>query len=240
MNKIKTNINNRKLADILSDLNLNISTNPKGTDKGDYKTYVKGFYEKEFAPRKTNKNKILEVGVRSGASIALWANFFDNAEIIGVDVESVGSLVGPLGEYLNYSSVKFFCEDAYSQEFADSITDSFDILIDDGPHSLASQKKFLQLYLPKMSEDGVLIIEDIQRNYRDIYQLTKTLPKGNKFIFEIYDFRKYSRTYDDFLFVVRHNKTGKNYFLRKNYLRFKLALILLGSVYRRIKKFLGI
>ena len=48
MNTINGN-SQKSLMSILRDMNLNISTNPRGTDKGDFKTYVKGFYEKELA-----------------------------------------------------------------------------------------------------------------------------------------------------------------------------------------------
>ena len=38
---------------------------------------------------------------------------------------------------------------------------NFDIIIDDGPHSLESQLKFIDLYYPKTNLGGVVIIEDI-------------------------------------------------------------------------------
>lgn len=230
------NWSNKKLAELLVKLDLNISSNPRGTDKGDYKTYIRKFYESEFSRRQSDKNRLLEIGVRSGASLALWANYFKDVEIIGADVEDVGTHVGPVPEYLDYPSINFYCDDAYSQKFAESLTGNFSIMIDDGPHSLASQKQFLKLYLPKLKEDGVLIIEDIQRAYRDSHQLMETLPRGNKYIFEIYDFRSESRTGDDFLFVVRHNKSGERYFSRKMYVKFRSLLSWIAVPYRRIKR----
>ncbi len=232
------NRTNRRLVELLSELNLNLSSNPLGTDKGDFKTYVRGFYESEFGRRQFEHIRLLEIGVRTGASVALWANYFQNVEIIGLDVEAVGTAAGPIKEYLDYPSVKFYCSDAYSPEFAQSLAGSFSIMIDDGPHSLVSQKRFLDLYLPKLDEGGVLIIEDIQRDYRDCYQLMKALPKGNKFIFEIYDFRAESGAGDDFLFVVRHNKSGKSYLARKMYLKLRLLFSWIAAPYRRIKRFL--
>jgi len=229
---------NSGLAELLADLNLNISSNPRGTDKGDFKTYVRGFYETEFNRRRFDKNRLLEIGVRSGASLALWANYFKDTEIIGVDVENVGTDAGPVQEYLDYESITFVCGDAYSQQFSHSLPGKFSIMIDDGPHSLASQKRFLELYLPRLEEGGVLIIEDIQREYRDSYQLMKALPGGDKCTFEIYDFRARSRTGDDFLFVVRHNKSGESYLMRKNYVRLRSLMSWIGVPYRRIKRFL--
>lgn len=226
----------KKLNELLKELDLNISSNPRGTDKGDPKSYVHGFYETEFSRRQFEKNRLLEIGVRTGASLALWANYFENVEIFGADVEDIGTDAGPVPVYLNYPSINFFCSDAYSQEFAQSLCGSFSIIIDDGPHSLVSQKRFLELYLPKLEEDGVLIIEDIQRDYRDCHQLMKALPKGNKFVFEVYDFRAKSKTGDDFLFVVRHNKSGESYLLRKNYIKYKSLSSWTVGACRRIKR----
>ena len=223
----------RTLIEILRDLNLNISTNPRGTDKGDSKTYVKGFYEKEFGSRRDARNRLFEIGVRSGASMALWANYFKDAEIIGADIEPVGAPAGPLKEYVDYPSVRFFCRDAYSAEFADELAGKFTILIDDGPHSLASQKRFLELYLSKLDEDGVLIIEDVPRAYRSSFQFMMMLP-GDKFVFETYDFRAISKTGDDFLFVVRHNKSGESLAARKAYLAARCALSYLAAPLRRL------
>lgn len=233
MNNINRKIDS-SLMNILSGMNLNISTNPRGTDKGDFKTYVKGFYENEFGARKMDKNRLFEIGVRSGASIALWANFFKDVEIIGVDVEEVGTDVGPLKEYVDYPCVKFFCQDAYSSEFANSLTGKFSIMIDDGPHSLSSQKRFIELYLSRLDDDGVLIIEDVQREYRDSFQLMMMLP-GNKYLFETYDFRSQSKTCDDFLFVVRHNINNQSQTFNKVHLTIMCVLSWISVPLRRLK-----
>jgi hypothetical protein len=205
--------NKATLAEILRDLNLNLSTNPKGTDKGSHKTYISGFYEAEFGRRRNKKNRLLEVGVRTGASIALWANYFKDIEIFGLDIESVGSSAGPMPEYLDYPNVKFLCTNAYDPAVAKDLDLKFSILIDDGPHSLASQKEFIDLYLSKLTKDGVLIIEDIQGGYFHCYELMKRLPKG--FAFEIYNFSKKSGAYDDVLFVVRCGSDVIDDYIRK-------------------------
>ena len=230
---MNTEKNNRTLIQILSELDLNLSSNPRGTDKGDYKSYVSGFYESEFSKRRVEHNRLLEIGVRSGASLALWANYFLSIEIIGVDIVEVGSSVGPVKEYLDYPSVLFCCKDAYSQDVADTFEGDFSILIDDGPHSLSSQIRFLELYLPKLAEDGVLIVEDILRSYRDCYQLMKALPRGNKYLFEIYDFDSIKED-GGFLFVVRHNKSGKRYLGQKAYLMFRTLIEWMKVLFRRL------
>ncbi len=230
-----TTQNNRNLTQILFDFNLNLSQNPRGTDKGDYKSYVNGFYEKEFEKRKGLKNRLLEVGVRSGASVALWANYFSSIEIIGVDIVDVGTPNGPQKEYLDYPFVEYFVSDAYDENFANSLSGEFSILIDDGPHSLSSQKRFLELYLPKLSKDGVLVIEDVIRSYRDCFALARTLPNGNKYTFEVYNFDEIKKD-GGCLFVVRHNNSNKIYLWRNFKLLIHCVLDLAKVLIRRISR----
>jgi len=35
-------------------------------------------------------------------------------------------------------------------------------MLDDGPHTLESMKQFIKLYSQIMTDDGILIIEDVQ------------------------------------------------------------------------------
>lgn len=46
----------------------------------------------------------------------------------------------------------------------------FDIIIDDGLHTIGGQYYSFQNLLPKLKEDGIYIIEDIQR--KDEFQAT--------------------------------------------------------------------
>jgi predicted O-methyltransferase YrrM len=226
---------NPTLIQILNDLNLNLSKNPRGTDKGDYKSYISNFYETEFSILRKNKIRLLEIGVRSGASLALWANYFENIEIVGLDISEIGTPIGPVKEYIDYTSIQFYCKDAYSQEVADTFNGKFQILIDDGPHSLTSQIRFLELYLNKLDDNGILIIEDILFGYRDCYQLMKSLPKGNRYLFEIYNFEKIKQD-GGFLFVVRHNPERKYFLFKKGYLIMRSIIELLNVLIGRIKR----
>ena len=169
--------------------------------------------------------------------MALWANFFIDAEIIGLDVEDVGTTAGPVKEYIDYPSVSFYCKDAYDPEFAASIEGKFTILIDDGPHSLSSQLIFIELYLSKLDKEGVLIIEDIQGGYRDIFRLINAMPmKGYKF--EVYDFTSRG-SYDDLLFVVRHNDDNANQLLQKIYILARCALSYLAIPFKKMNKIIN-
>jgi cephalosporin hydroxylase len=162
----------KTLQEILKEYNLNITTNPRyGTDKGTPKTFVDGFYQEKFEPLRNKKITLVEIGVRSGASLKLWKEFFSKrATIIGIDNFKFLQELGGTKEEKLYvedwlsDGVQFVDSDAYTQEMVDKIDGGIDILIDDGPHTPESHQKLLELYLPKMNKGGYVIIEDVSYN----------------------------------------------------------------------------
>lgn len=134
-----------------------------GTDK-DVHPYVDEFYEENFIRFKNRKITLVEIGVRGGASLSLWRNYFINAKkIYGLDnLETNNSHSIPVNEkWVSGENVEYLIGDAYNQEVADKIPNNIDIFIDDGPHSIESHIRAIELYLPKMSKNGLFIIEDI-------------------------------------------------------------------------------
>lgn len=160
----------KTLSQIIKDNNLEISKDPisgivSGTDKGNPKSYIDEFYEEKFFPLKDKSITLVEIGVRDGASICLWKNYFSNrTKIYGIDslIHLTQTSDYPLNrEWLIGDNVNFIDADAYLQETVDKISGKIDILIDDGPHSFESHIKLLELYIPKMNNNGMIIIEDI-------------------------------------------------------------------------------
>jgi hypothetical protein len=83
----------------------------------------------------------------------------------------------------------------------------YDIMIDDGPHTLESMIFFIKNYLPLLSENGILIIEDIG-NMEWTNILINSIPPEfvNKTSHEIYDLRNIKNRWDDVLLVIEYNK----------------------------------
>ena len=74
-------------------------------------------------------------------------------------------------------------------------------MLDDGPHTLDSMKKFIKLYSQIMTSDGILIIEDVQSwDWIDI--LKKEVPDELKQFIKIYDLRPNKNRYDDIVFTI--------------------------------------
>lgn len=162
----------KKLKEIIQEHNLDIETNPRyGTDKGYPKSYVDEFYEDKFLPLIDSEITLVEIGVRSGASLKLWSEYFSKANIIGIDnLSDFNNHQVPINEnWTSSDKVTFIDANAYSQETIDKIGGKIDVLIDDGPHTFESHIKLLELYIPKMSSNGMIIIEDISYDPNELY-----------------------------------------------------------------------
>ena len=74
-------------------------------------------------------------------------------------------------------------------------------MLDDGPHSLESMKQFINLYSQIMTDDGILIIEDVQSwDWIDI--LKNEVPANLRKFIKIYDLRQNKNRYDDIVFTI--------------------------------------
>ena len=95
--------------------------------------------------------------------------------------------------------------DAYSVDFfRNNIGNKpfkFDFLLDDGPHTLDSMKKFIQLYSRVMADDGILIVEDVQ-SWDWIEHLKAVVPEPLKQYVKVYDLRANKGRYDDIVFTI--------------------------------------
>lgn len=155
------------------------------------------FYDDEFLPLKNKSLKILEIGVQMGGSHRLIHDYFSNSEIYGVDIRPKWNGESPD----NFKRLNLYYFDAYDLgKFNLSFKDKkFDIIIDDGPHTLESQIIAINNFTDFLSPNGVLIIEDVKT--RNLEELKN---KSNK-EFKIIDFSKQSKRHDDILIIWRND-----------------------------------
>lgn len=132
--------------------------NPFYTDKEFYHNYITEYYGYEFANKRDIPLSILEVGMYRGGSVRLWLEWFNEASIVGIDNNPsyfIGEITNP--------RAKVLFEDGYSPAVVNKFQDeSFDYIIDDGPHSLESQITVVKLWANKLKSGGKFIIEDIR------------------------------------------------------------------------------
>lgn len=170
------------------------------TDKNTTHNYVDGFYEQEFSKYRDKEIKILEIGIASGHSLLLWDRYFPNhAGIYGVDNYG-GNIVREARET---EKIFITIDNAYTERVAKNLP-SFDIIIDDGPHTLESMISCINLYLPKLNKGGVLVIEDVQSiDWIPVLSSVFAKIKSETDEFDLIDLRKTKGRYDDLMFVVR-------------------------------------
>ena len=183
----------------LLELYKNNRKNYLDTDKEDPNhRYISKFYSDEFAKYKDKKINLLEIGLGSGGSLILWSDYFKEANITGIDSGTDTRFLNCMTNTKSYDNIRLIACDAYNQDLINTLPE-FDIMIDDGPHTLQSHLWFLEYYLPKLKSNGVAIIEDID----DI----KWIEFYKKFITEEYTCETIDTDrnieYNNLLFVIR-------------------------------------
>jgi len=131
------------------------------TDKGSVHTYLERYYGKEFEDKREQPISLLEIGVFMGGSLALFSEFMPKATIVGVDVDpNAKEAVAKNVWGVDMKNVSAHTIDAYTEEALDMFEDnSFDYIIDDGPHTLDSMIFAVYNWFHKVKEGGKLIIE---------------------------------------------------------------------------------
>jgi hypothetical protein len=170
------------------------------TDKNTVHSYLP-LYQEILISKKESAKHVLEVGIYKGGSIKLWNDFFTNATVYGLDVMNSDHVWDGIKN--NDKIILHTSTDAYNQDFFNThiSNKNFDFMLDDGPHSLESMKQFIKLYSQVMTDDGVLIIEDVQ-SWDWIEILKNEVPKHLKEFVKVYDLRHIKNRYDDIVFTI--------------------------------------
>jgi len=118
-----------------------------GTDKGSYHEYehMYAMMFSFFAP-----DSILEIGVKRGASLAAWQMLFPEAKLSGLDILEADDL-------RNNKSFNYMIGD--STTFDMSSLPVYDVVIDDGDHTVEAQIKTFDNFKDKFKY--FYVIEDI-------------------------------------------------------------------------------
>lgn len=141
------------------------------------------FYEAHLNKYRNKKIRLLEIGIGgivhstyisksylndaymvNGSSLRMWEEYFPNAEILGMDIDK---------SCLNYvyktNRVKTIIGDQTDRSFLDSIEGEFDIIIDDGGHTMAQQMISFGCLFKKLKPGGIYIVEDLHTSLMPNY-----------------------------------------------------------------------
>jgi len=120
-------------------------------------------YERYFSPIRFDVRRILEIGVMSGASLRLWADYFPGAAIHGVDIDPRCAV--------HQDGIRFFVHigDQSDPDFLNAVVDAMgappDVVLDDGSHLPAHQIASLKALFPRLRPGGIYVVEDLCTSY---------------------------------------------------------------------------
>jgi len=173
------------------------------TDKNTKHCYIDKIYNKfDTNNYYLNIKNVLEIGISKGDSIRLWHDYFINATIYGIDIKKKTTI--------SSDRINLIIGNAYDSKILNTLPNNFDLIIDDGPHTLDSMIYIVTNYINKLNDNGYIIIEDIPRkswfqNLEDAIVDKSTL--------EIikYDLRSVKNRFDDMVFIIKKG-IGQNLF----------------------------
>jgi len=176
------------------------------TDKNTIHSYLP-LYESLLSSRRERAKNVLEIGIYYGGSILLWNNYFTNAVIHGVEIAHIDNLWEGIKGNQNirlHASTNAYDSEFINREFV-SKNIKFDMVLDDGPHTLDSMIQFVQKYSPLLTDDGILIIEDVQ-DMSWLESIRASVPVHLQNYVSTYDLRANKGRYDDIVFVIDKSK----------------------------------
>ena len=136
-----------------------------GTDKGSKigerpgLDYCNQHYEKGFEAYRDQEVKLLEIGIKQGASLRMWHEYVSKALIYGIDLN-------PQSMITDEERIITFCGAQQDTGFLEAIVKEhgpFDFIIDDGGHWAEHQWKSLE-YLSEHVR-RTYFIEDLWKGY---------------------------------------------------------------------------
>jgi cephalosporin hydroxylase len=119
-------------------------------------------YDRHFAAFRNTPVRVLEFGVSHGGSLQMWKNYFGpKSHIVGVDIN-------PHCAKFSEPGISILVGDQEDRNFLRSIhrdLPPFDIVIDDGGHTMGQQiATFEEMYL-HLNEGGIYLVEDLHTSY---------------------------------------------------------------------------
>lgn len=131
------------------------------TDKSSrFHNYTK-WYDRYLSDKRLSIKSLLEIGVETGASLRMWKEYLPSARIVGIDRNP--DCTQHFEERIDigiYDQV-----DPAGADWAKSITDKYDVIIDDGHHTSSTEIGSFNIYWPLIKSGGLYVIEDLHCNF---------------------------------------------------------------------------
>jgi len=164
------------------------------SDKGTDHSYIE-VYDEILNSYCNHAINFLEIGISHGSCLEMWTKYFhSDSKIHGFDIDE-SQLFKDYGIILHGDSKSVDTKNRLFENL------TFDIIIEDGEHTISSQIDTFKNYYPLVKKGGLYVIEDIQNLDYDLSQFESLgyYPK-------VYDLRSKKGQHDDVLFVFEGGK----------------------------------
>jgi demethylmacrocin O-methyltransferase len=146
-----------------SECYLDVIAKKYGTDKSTENNGYVLHYEQHFAALRSSPIRLLELGVHDGRSVRMWADYFPQGQIYGVDISAESKMV-------EGGRIKVFTGDLSQEDTYQGLSEwfqgeQFDIIIDDASHLGWQQRKSFERLFPCLVSGGFYVIEDLGTSY---------------------------------------------------------------------------
>jgi len=123
-------------------------------------------YETHFERFRGKAPVMLEIGVSGGGSLAMWKAYLgEGARIIGVDIN-------PDCKVHEADGIEIFIGNQSDPRLIEEIFAKYpeiDIVLDDGSHLMTDLQASFAMMYPRISKEGVYVVEDLQTCYWEEY-----------------------------------------------------------------------
>lgn len=140
------------------------------TDKSSKWHNYTNVYDNYFSKYRNQVFNFLEIGFYKGASARMWQDYFKLANLHFIDIDQ--KVFNQYGKDLT-SRCHFHIVDQGEKNdlisFLNDTKNNFDIIIDDGGHTMKQQITSFLILFPQLNKGGIYVIEDLCTSYWKIY-----------------------------------------------------------------------
>lgn len=138
-------------------------TSGKGSNGHNYTE----IYAQYFAPLKNKPIKFLEIGIFQGNGVKMWERYFKKGDLHFIDI-SFDQV-----SYFSKRSHYYLADQSNPADLLrvmDMTGGDFDLIIDDGGHTMKQQLVSFTTLFPYLKSRGMYVIEDLHTSYWKEYQ----------------------------------------------------------------------
>jgi hypothetical protein len=124
-------------------------------------------YDRHLSHLRDSTFNLLEIGIggyrregQGGASLRMWNEYFQKAQIVGLDIADKSFVDGG-----RISTVRGSQDDPELLARMSAEQGPFTVIIDDGSHRPEHIRKTFSILFPLLADDGIYAIEDVQTSY---------------------------------------------------------------------------